>query len=451
MKIKTKFSIYSTIWLTCILLISNTLIYFLFLKISTDSEIDVLQNKAGQMIESIGAAGLLTNNKENLIRPYLPENTLIRVVDPQSRIINQVFKDDRLVKLEPAFSTKSSWSLIAINDQPVLTVRTPISFNGKIVGTLEIAEALESIEESIKTLVSILIFSSIAAIIFSLLGSSLMAKIILRPISNVVTVMKDIQQSGVLKEIPVQYRTKDELYQMATTFNSMISRLKGQFLKQEQFVSDASHELKTPLTIIESYTNLLRRWGSQDPQMQVEALDAIYSETIRMKDMIGQLMDMVSLDKELELTGQDIELVSFCKKTAKSLSTAYKRDIITYSAKDEILLTADEQKLKQLLLILLDNALKYSKDRVEIHLEQNSEQTTIHVKDYGIGIPKEDIDHIFERFYRVDKSRHRQTGGTGLGLAIARVIVLKHNGSIEVNSEEEKGTEIIIHLPNDFI
>ena len=136
------------------------------------------------------------------------------------------------------------------------------------------------------------------------------------------------------------------------------------------------------------------------------------------------------------------------QKYCKQLKAAYKRDITLHYKRESLMVTADELKLRQIIIILLDNAIKYSTDKIDMYLEENEQFTIIRVKDYGIGIPETEIDNIFERFYRVDKARSRATGGTGLGLSIAKNIMKQHNGEIKVKTSEGIGTEVALFLPN---
>lgn len=259
--------------------------------------------------------------------------------------------------------------------------------------------------------------------------------------------MKEIEESGVPKKVLIQTETRDELQGMTVTFNHMIDRLRENIEKQNQFVSDASHELKTPLTVIRSYSNLLRRRGIKNEEITLDAIDTIYAEATKMQKMIETLLDLASVEKEQTLDMKQTDLVLIFEQIVKQLQQVYKRELVLHYDQTPIMIQVDELKMKQVLIILLDNAIKYSTNKIEVTVEKKQEDVIIKVKDYGIGIPKEDLAHIFERFYRVDKARSRATGGTGLGLSIAQTIVRQHKGEIFIKSEEEQGTEVVIHLP----
>ncbi|WCK52554.1 HAMP domain-containing histidine kinase [Aneurinibacillus sp. Ricciae_BoGa-3] len=447
MSFKVKISLYTSILVICILILVNFIIYFLFIKITTANEKEMLVSKADNVVENVQPSILLTQHKENLLQTFLPDNSMIRVVDKEGDMVNQLTDDLDVTKIAGKFTPASSSDLYSVNGHQILIVRSPIVVEGRAIGTLEMGEKLVSLEGNISTLISLLLFSSLGAVLLTIMSSMLLSKMMLRPLSNMILTMKEIEESLTFKKIRVEEKPQDEIYQLISTFNHMIERLQMSFMKQRQFVSDASHELKTPLTIIESYTNMLLRWGMNDAEVQKEAIGSIHEEAIHMKKLTKQMLDLTSSEQENNLSFHEFDLVELCNNVGKLLADLYNRSIKITPDSPSIMIFGDSLKIKQLLLILIDNALKYSKKAVEIHISQNQKQTIIRVIDYGIGIPKDEIENVFERFYRVDASRARKTGGTGLGLPIAKSIVNQHQGTVEVLSEEGMGTEVIIKLP----
>nr|WP_315019617.1 HAMP domain-containing sensor histidine kinase [uncultured Aminipila sp.] len=204
-------------------------------------------------------------------------------------------------------------------------------------------------------------------------------------------------------------------------------------------------KVKTPLTVIKGYANLLRRQGFRDEAMAQDAIQAIYNEATRIQKMTETFLDLASLDSSLEL--REIDLVTLCQSTIKELKSVHQREINLYFDESPLMIMVDESRIKQVMIILLDNALKYSNDKIDCTIGKTSQNIVIGVKDYGIGIPKDEIENIFDRFYRVDKARSRETGGNGLGLHIADSIMKLHNGKIGFVSEEGKGTLAELILP----
>jgi signal transduction histidine kinase len=447
MNIKNKITLLTTFWLICILIGVNLIVYFSFIKIATSNEKETLQSKMEQLLEQTKPDQIMKQNQSLILQKYLPENAAIRVLDKSSNIINSVANDEELAKITPEFVSTTESELYKKSGQQILIVRLPILSGNQIVGSLEIVERLEALEGNINTLVYILVFSTVGALILSVISGIFLSQLILRPISRIVHTMEEIEGSLIFKQIPLKRGERDELHKMVETFNRMMGRIEQSFVKQQQFVSDASHELKTPITIIESYAKMLRRWGMNDEKVQREAVETIYGESVRMKQLTQHLLDLVSSDDGGTEALQKVDMMELCTHTAKVMRRMYKRDIEIQSEYPNIMISADSNKLKQLLLIILDNALKYSKTTIIISLFKDQAGVYLRIKDRGIGIPAEELKHVFDRFYRVDRARGRKTGGAGLGLSIAQSIVKQSKGDIKIFSEENVGTVVEVFLP----
>ncbi|MEG0472948.1 MAG: HAMP domain-containing sensor histidine kinase, partial [Solibacillus sp.] len=251
------------------------------------------------------------------------------------------------------------------------------------------------------------------------------------------------QQSS-YDQIVVKKQSHDEIAMMTVTYNHLMAQLEDLHEKQQQFIGNASHELKTPLTVIESYAKLLKRRGTDNPEVTAEALNAIVNETAMMKQMIEHMLALAKTSEVAKIKLSFIAFQPFINDIAQSFQQAFHRTIVV-DVPDAIIGT-DEAKLKQLLFIFLDNARKYSDEEITV-IGRVNEMIEIQIRDKGKGIPKEDIPHLFERFYRVTKDRNRQTGGVGIGLSIAQEIAKQLQATIEVESVLEQGTTIKILLP----
>ena len=300
--------------------------------------------------------------------------------------------------------------------------------NGEIVN-LQVFENVDALYENINDLLWVIVFATIVVIIILFVTSGFLGQVISRPIQRLTETMKTIEENKTYDQIELTNHKKDEINEMAKTFNRMISKLEESYAKQEQFVSDASHELKTPLTVIDSYIKLLNRWGKERPEILEEAIESIGSESSRMKYITEQLLELAKSEKIIETEKEVLNIVPIVEKTIQRLQRAYEHDIQFTTEQRDILIKVHEQSFVQLLIILLDNAKKYSNNQIEVELKKQDETVSISVKDYGIGIPLEARAHVFDRMYRVDKARSRKTGGSGLGLSIAKRIVEQHNGT----------------------
>ena len=244
--------------------------------------------------------------------------------------------------------------------------------------------------------------------------------------------------------------TQSELKDLANAINSMLNRIDEAYRSQVRFVSDASHELRTPISVIQGYVNLLDRWGKNDEATLQEAIDAIKSEAESMKELIEQLLFLARGDNEtlhLDLEVFDCsELVEEIFKETQMIDSLH-----TFRIKEKTTayVNADRQLMKQALRILIENSIKYTPDNGEILVSVTSEDgmVRISVQDNGIGIDAQNLPYIFDRFYRSDESRARKSGGSGLGLAIMKWIIDRHSGTIEVISRKDIGTRTTILLP----
>ena len=250
----------------------------------------------------------------------------------------------------------------------------------------------------------------------------------------------------------VNIRGNNEFAQVGRAFNMMSERLESLDRSRNQFVSNASHELKTPLSTIKILIETLIYQDPMDPGMTKEFLGNINSEIDRLNGIISDLLSLVSIDSgEMRLKREKFRLDEMVRDCARKLAPlARERGIeLEETVRDAVEITADKSKLMQVVYNVIDNAIKYTPRAGSVHVDmaRAGERAVIRISDTGIGIPEEDQKHIFDRFYRVDKARSRETGGTGLGLSIVKQIVMLHNGTISVNSEVGKGSTFTIELP----
>ncbi|MED3786074.1 HAMP domain-containing sensor histidine kinase [Peribacillus frigoritolerans] len=451
MKITTKINLITTAWILCVLVAVNAVVFFSFMKITVNMEEDILLHKAQNIIAEIQKDDS-PQEIEKKLTTYLTNHSFIRIIQPDSQISSEVSSAPYLItKFKGEFSSEqeSQRSTIrqAKKEEQILIVRVPILSKGKVVETLEIGDRLLGLELGKDVLLSILTFCTLLGAGLSLLGGRWLSNVIMRPISNMIDTMEDIEQSGIPKKIIIQHETKDELQKMAVTFNRMMGRLDANLDKQKQFISDASHEIKTPLTIIKSYADLLRRRRIQNEEKALDVINVIHSEATRIQKMTERLLELADTELENTLDYKSLNVITLCQNVFNQFKEVYDREIDFHYQEDSIMVIADELKIKQVIIILLDNAIKYSTDKIDVYVKNQLDSTVIRVKDYGIGIPENEIENIFERFYRVDKARSRETGGTGLGLSIAKNIMNQHNGEIKVVSTDGKGTEVVLSLP----
>ncbi len=242
----------------------------------------------------------------------------------------------------------------------------------------------------------------------------------------------------------------DELRTLVMTINQMIDGLQSSYLRQKRFVSDVSHELRTPISVIAGYAAMLQRWGKNDKEVMEEALHAIEGETKNMTDLVEKLLFLARHDnKTLQYEFQKISVTDMLKEIYQETLLVDGEHKIDKNIQEELFVWADENRLKEVIRILLDNALKYTPKEKNITISGSKEGRTIKIAiaDEGIGIAHEEMDQIFDRFYRTDKARNHIKGDHGLGLSIARLIIADHGGKIEVSSKLGEGSVFTVILP----
>ena len=251
----------------------------------------------------------------------------------------------------------------------------------------------------------------------------------------------------------VRVRGHNEFAQLAVAFNMMCERIENLDKARSQFVSNASHELKTPLSTMKILIETLMYQDPMDPDMTREFLGDINKEIDRLNSVIGDLLTLVSMDGgEKKLETKPVAVADILGDNVRRLQPLAREKGIemTASLRDQTAtVDGDASRLTQVFYNLMDNAIKYTGrgGSVRVEMSRRDKKVIVKVIDTGIGIPREDQLHIFDRFYRVDKARSRETGGTGLGLSIVRQIVLLHGGTVTVSSEEEKGSTFTVELP----
>lgn len=295
----------------------------------------------------------------------------------------------------------------------------------------------------------ILIFMTVGFIFMSMLGG-VRVKRVLNPIYYMTKAAGEISMNNINKRLDVE-STKYELKDLAITLNEMLDRLDRDYGKQKRFVSDVSHELRTPISVINGYTSMLERWGKEDEEILNESITAISAEVKNMQALVENLLTLVRFDNQtLKYEYLHFDIGKLCCEVVKEFNMVNEKGQIIHCEADENLkVYLDLAKIKQILRIFVDNAVKYTTNggTIQVRCYRHQDRVHILVKDSGIGISMEDLPHLFERFYRSDESRTRQTGGHGLGLAIAKVLVLGQHGHIKVKSRVGEGSEFMISLP----
>ncbi len=292
-----------------------------------------------------------------------------------------------------------------------------------------------------------LLASVLISLILTILSGIYLMKKSMEPLNLINKALKEIEVARLNERInlPEKSLKETEIRDLIDSINSALDRIEYGYKQQQQFISNASHELRTPLTVISGYINLLDRWGKNDATVLDESITAIKTETGYMQSLIERLLFFA------RSTGGTLETHFSLIETASLLDEVYNASIliaddreIHIERNDSAHIYAEEGSVKQMLRIFIDNALKYTPKDRHILLSCECDDTTVafRIRDTGIGIPEKDLDRVFERFYRVDSSRAKETGGSGLGLAIAKYIAKGNNATLKLESKLHEGTTV---------
>lgn len=444
MKLRTKIHLFTTLLMLSLLIFIHIGIFLLYEQLSINTEVEQLQLRGEELLTTLNKVPAV--NTDDVLRAYMPTNGKIRVFDENGNKITSVEYTLSLADIQIDVSEGKSYGKTTIDGQPVIMVSYPaIWVDGSIV-EIQLIQLLNDLARNKELLKLILIVVTVLVAIPILLSNMALSSIIIKPLERLSSAMKKNATSRSYEKIELSKVGKDELAEIGRTFNFMMEALETNYKKQEQFVSNASHELKTPLTVIESYAKLLLRRGFTNEQVANEALEAIVSESSRMNDLIVQMLELAKNKEHQAPKITHLNVIKLLENTVSQMRQAYNRNFILHCEKD-LWIHSDEQKLKQLLFILLDNARKYSEKEVIVTVRAIDDKVSIAIQDFGVGIPKENISHLFDRFYRVVKDRNRKTGGTGLGLSIAKEIADILQIEIEVESEENVGSTFTLFIP----
>lgn len=327
-------------------------------------------------------------------------------------------------------------------------ITAPIALAGRPIGIVQVASSLASVDDALAVVRRALLIGSLLSLVLAAIGGSVLARAALRPIKTITETAHRITDARDLSQrIPVSLHT-DELGRLTDTINDMLARLESAFEAQQRLVADVSHELRTPLTTIQGNLDLLRRGAIDDPVLRGEALRAIGDETARMRRLVSDLLLLAQADAGLQLHRQPVELDTLLLEVYRQAQVMADGVAVRLGAEDQAVVMGDADRLKQLLLNLVVNALNYTPagGAVTLTLRRSNGWVQVVVADTGVGIAAEDLPHIFDRFYRADRSRGR-LGGSGLGLSIAQWIAQAHGGRIEVESAVGVGSTFTVWLP----
>ena len=427
---------------------------------AVDLQTAEIQNQCTILCNQLNTYHYLEDTSSNVINANLTQmatiyNGRVMVIDENLRVVKDTYSLDEGktdVSENVVRCMKGESSSYFDRGNRYIEVASPISDSaaGKITGVMLATVSTDSIEDTVNVVYTV--GGSMIGIVMILLAilSIFLADRVVRPLHRITAAIESVTE-GYSDDV-LHVDTFTETKQMSEAFNKMLGRLKLLDESREEFVSNVSHELKTPMTSMKVLADSLLEQDNVPVEMYQEFMGDIAKDIDRENQIITDLLSLVKMDK----TGPNInirsvninDLLEQILKRLKPIAEKKNVEMVMESFRP-VTAEIDETKFSLAISNLVENAIKYNHDNGWVHVSLNADHKFCYIKveDSGIGIPEEDQAHIFERFYRVDKSHSREIGGTGLGLAIARNAVIVHRGSIKVHSTEGEGTTFTVRIP----
>lgn len=473
-----KISLTSLQWVLVILSVFNLLIYFGVTQIFLERDRYNTEQATEVVREFLSKETSLTEEKLlDLLEQYNATGSLVEegnktyIFDKQGGIDDLVF-DNQDVSIfnknkQLVLTTNKVLSTIKIGKVGETIKHRSSAFNGfyqsekvyfkdsrEVIGYVTVYQDLTTYYMARHVLFVILLVSELieACLIFKML--LVVSHRSLKPLREFQALIDELSENPSDLALRSDIKSGDDIERLSTTFDNMLEQIEGYARRQTRFVSDVSHELRTPIAVIKGHLGLLQRWGKDDPEILCESLDAAYHEADRISILVNDMLDMVRVQGSFDLhKGEITDLKQSIDLVLGNFRILYPdfRFSLTSTIDDCIYAEIYKHHFEQAILILIDNGVKYSSGSRNIHvtLDVLGENAIVKVRDEGEGISQDDLNHIFERFYRTDKSRNRVStqGGLGIGLAILKQIVDAYNLKVSVSSVVDEGTEFTLVIP----
>ncbi|MCE5258181.1 MAG: HAMP domain-containing histidine kinase [Chloroflexi bacterium] len=381
----------------------------------------------------------------------LPEREIVRVLDNSGNLVASPLgrSEDALPLSAEGLSMLQSgqefWEIAAYQGQRMLILSRPVTTDAGEYYILQVARSLAEREWTLLNLRTTLIFASIVTLMIAFGIGWLLGGITLSPIQRITQTARDIGNERDFSRRVEHHGPNDELGQLAATFNTMLGRLQDAYERmaraldlQRSFVADVSHELRTPLTTLRGNLGLLQRVPAIPAGEQREILSDMESESDRMIRLVNELLELARAEAKPNYNLDVLEVTPVLEYLCRQQRQLYPQRNITLQAEDNLVIMGDGDAFRQVLLIALDNALKHTAGEITVYAGRDNDSVVLQVRDQGMGIPPEQLEHIFDRFSRGEGSNDRT--GFGLGLAIAKTLTERQGGSIRLMSEVGKGS-----------
>lgn len=461
---KTRVTVLTAAVLCCILFVLDVFIYFTLHARLMNIEETALLSKAQSISQSY--ANIISSGRAVLPKPdanlngrwtnfawmhaYRQYGQQIVLMNTEGHVVAASDRRtvDQLLADFSALHHPERQTVRQLPDSALFVSMPVLNQTNQNIGYVLLLSDISEVTEYMENLLVLLVGGSVGAVLLAALGGYIVSAVAVRPISEMIRKVQKIQL-GRLNERVAEPLRRDEVAHLASTFNQMLTRMERSFEQQSRFVTDASHEILTPLTTIQGYANLLARWGKDNPDVLDKGIRVIQKESSRLQELAENLLTLAALESSAKERDRRTDVTATIDEVIESVSVFPSHVTITRDITGTPVVGMAPSHLRQILTNLVENAVKYQNGPGEIRVaaRQMKNKVELVVEDQGRGIPEEDIPHIFERFYRVDKSRGRREGGLGLGLSIVKELVETYGGQIAVTSQLGVGTTFTVILP----
>ncbi len=457
-RISTKITCFYAAVLLLVLILTSVLtglgVYFSFYH-QAEVELEISMNHVLQRMDQGMPIGPEVLGDD----PVMP-GVVLRITDLTGQVVYEndshypsTQKIEKATLANPPFWANKSMQVAQVKNMTLYHAKMDVEYRGQVY-QMHFFKTITAEKHFLETLQKILFLMTILGFVLALAAGYFVSKRILQPIRDMTATARKIEIEKMDRRIVVP-PVRDELSELADTFNHMLERLETGFRQQQRFVSDASHELRTPVTVILGYSDLLSRWGRSDEEVLDEGISSIRSEAEDMQQLIEKLLFLARADQQRQvLHKENMELSELVGDVMRKMKLVTRTHSVELLENEDGVIFADQVTMRQMMRIFLENSTKYTP--VGGHITARSRRTPdgkfmqMELADDGIGIAREDQQKVFDRFYRVDSSRTKAQGGvsgTGLGLSIASWIAEQHGIEISMESELGQGTKMILRIP----
>ncbi len=385
-------------------------------------------------------------NQSGLMQAILTQDQTVRLFHLDGREILQINNAAPAVAL-PAELRHTHIEKMEVAGVDAFVIHRAVQI-GPLHMILQLVHPLTAFQSMMSYILTTMFLLGIGGILLAAGMSYLASTLLIRPLQDLRNSMEAVKEGGFASKVDFTYTAQDEIGDLVIIYEEMLAKLEQSFTRQQQFVSDASHELRTPIQSLEGHLSLMKRWGKDDPEVLEESLATSLQDVGRMKKILEELLQLARQENlSQHATANVVEVLAEVEREMRFIYPHATLDRSVVGQIKEANITAEA--LGQVIRNIYENAIRYCERKPLIHtaLHFKGEDVFIEVTDNGIGIAEENIPYVFDRFFKVDDARLHVEGSTGLGLSITKMLIDKYNGDIEVHSQIGKGSVFLLRIP----